>query len=139
MKKDQTNLKSRSKKNLGEIEAIVVPDEKDALDDSGQALEQTNSSRLAVATEDGWRERLVWKDARIVVVPLLHQNGKGPGGLCGDRETRSAVAQHWRSDEVLQDSLLRSPAHGETRHHRLGPDPISICRFARRCACQASV
>src|SRR6266700_330168 len=41
MKKDQTNLKSRSKKNLGEIEAIVVPDEKDALDDSGQALEQT--------------------------------------------------------------------------------------------------
>src|SRR5438132_3446396 len=41
MKKDQTNLKSRSKKNLAEIEAIVVPDEKDALDDSGQALEQT--------------------------------------------------------------------------------------------------
>jgi ATP-dependent Lon protease len=41
MKKDQTNSKSRSKKNLGEIEAIVVPDEKDALDDSGQALEQT--------------------------------------------------------------------------------------------------
>src|SRR5260370_41056616 len=41
MKKDQTNSKSRSKKNLGEIEAIVVPDEKDALDDSGKALEQT--------------------------------------------------------------------------------------------------
>src|SRR5256884_256558 len=41
MKKDQTNLKSRSKKNLGEIEAIVVPDETDALDDSGQTLKQT--------------------------------------------------------------------------------------------------
>jgi ATP-dependent Lon protease len=41
MKKDQTNLKSRSKKNLREIEAIVGPDEKDTLDDSGQALEQT--------------------------------------------------------------------------------------------------
>ena len=41
MKKDQTNSKSRSKKNLGEIEAIVVPDETDALDDSGQALKQT--------------------------------------------------------------------------------------------------
>src|SRR2546429_1121148 len=41
MKKDQTNSKSRSKKNLGEIEAIVVPDETDALDDSGQTLKQT--------------------------------------------------------------------------------------------------
>src|SRR5216684_1172111 len=38
MKKDQTNSKSRSKKNLGEIEAIVVSDEQDAVDDSGQAL-----------------------------------------------------------------------------------------------------
>ena len=38
MKKDQTNPKSRSKKNLGEIEAIVVSDEQDAVDDSGQAL-----------------------------------------------------------------------------------------------------
>src|SRR6266853_3685480 len=37
MKKDQTNSKSRSKKNLGEIEAIVVSDEQDAVDDSGQA------------------------------------------------------------------------------------------------------
>ncbi len=41
MKKDQTNSKSRSKKNLGETEAIIAPDEKDALDNSGQALEQT--------------------------------------------------------------------------------------------------
>jgi ATP-dependent Lon protease len=38
MKKDQTNSKSRSKKNLGEIEAIVVSDEQDAVDDSGQTL-----------------------------------------------------------------------------------------------------
>ena len=30
MKKDQTNSKSRSKKNLGETEAIIAPDEKDA-------------------------------------------------------------------------------------------------------------
>src|SRR6266566_508605 len=41
MKKDQTNSKSRSKKNLGEIEAAIVPDEKDVLDDGGQALYQT--------------------------------------------------------------------------------------------------
>src|SRR5437762_1300348 len=41
MKKDQTNSKSRSKKNLGEIEAAIVPDEKDVLDDGGQALDQT--------------------------------------------------------------------------------------------------
>ena len=41
MKKDQTNSKSRSKKNLGEIEAAIVPDEKDVLDDSEQALDQT--------------------------------------------------------------------------------------------------
>ena len=41
MKKDQTNSKSRSKKNLGEIEATVVPDEKDVLDDGVQALEET--------------------------------------------------------------------------------------------------
>src|SRR5437763_3251482 len=40
MKKDQTNSKSRSKKNLGETEAIIVPDEKNALDISGQLLEQ---------------------------------------------------------------------------------------------------
>jgi ATP-dependent Lon protease len=40
MKKDQTNPKSRSKKNLGEIEAIVASDEQDDVDDSGQALEQ---------------------------------------------------------------------------------------------------
>jgi ATP-dependent Lon protease len=38
MKKDQTNSKSRSKKNLGEIESVVVSDEHDAVDDSGQAL-----------------------------------------------------------------------------------------------------
>ncbi len=41
MKKDQTNSKSRSKKNLGEIEAVIVPDEKDVLDDSEQSLDQT--------------------------------------------------------------------------------------------------
>src|SRR5437763_1517866 len=41
MKKDQTNSKSRSKKNQGEIEATIVPDEKDVLDDGGQALDQT--------------------------------------------------------------------------------------------------
>ncbi len=41
MKKDQTNSKSRSKKNLGEIEATVVPDEKEILDDGEQVMEQT--------------------------------------------------------------------------------------------------
>ena len=41
MKKDQTNSKPRSKKNLGDIEATVVPGEKDVLDDGGQAMEQT--------------------------------------------------------------------------------------------------
>jgi ATP-dependent Lon protease len=40
MKKDQTNSKTRSKKNLGELEAIVVPDEKDALVESEQVLKQ---------------------------------------------------------------------------------------------------
>src|SRR5436305_5252126 len=43
MKKDQTNSKPRSKKSLGDVEAIVVPDEKDALDDSEQISEQTPS------------------------------------------------------------------------------------------------
>src|SRR5213080_4449027 len=43
MKKDQTNSKPRSKKNLGEIEATVVPDEKDVLDDSGQVLEEARA------------------------------------------------------------------------------------------------
>ncbi len=41
MKKDQTNSKPRSKKNQKEIEATVIPDEKDVLDDSVQALENT--------------------------------------------------------------------------------------------------
>src|SRR5256884_1042116 len=43
MKKDQTNSKPRSKKNLGEIEATVVPDEKDVLDDGGQVLEEARA------------------------------------------------------------------------------------------------
>src|SRR5438034_1681066 len=50
MKKDQTNSKSRSKKNLGEIEAAIVPDEKDVLDDSEQSLDQTPAH---VDTEQG--------------------------------------------------------------------------------------
>jgi ATP-dependent Lon protease len=41
MKKDQTNSKPRSKKNLAEIEATVVPDEKVVLDDGGQVSEET--------------------------------------------------------------------------------------------------
>ena len=41
MKKDQTNSKSRSKKNLGEIETTVSPGEKDVLDDSEQIVENT--------------------------------------------------------------------------------------------------
>jgi ATP-dependent Lon protease len=41
MKKDQTNAKTRSKKNLEEIEATIVPEEMDVLDDVGQALKQT--------------------------------------------------------------------------------------------------
>jgi len=41
MKKDQTNSKPRSKKNLGEIETTVIPDEKDVLDDGWQAMKQT--------------------------------------------------------------------------------------------------
>jgi ATP-dependent Lon protease len=41
MKKDQTNSKARSKKNLGEIEAAIAPDEKDILDDGGRVLEET--------------------------------------------------------------------------------------------------
>jgi ATP-dependent Lon protease len=47
MKKDQTNSKPRSKKNLTEIEATVVPDEKDVLDDSVQVLEETYASEDA--------------------------------------------------------------------------------------------
>jgi len=42
MKKDQTNSKSRSKKNLGETEAIIIPEEMYTLEDSGQALEPTD-------------------------------------------------------------------------------------------------
>ena len=41
MKKDQTNSKPRSKKNLGEIETTVIPDEKDAQDDGEQKVENT--------------------------------------------------------------------------------------------------
>ena len=41
MKKDQTNSKSRSKKNLGEIETTVISDEKDVPDDSEQKVENT--------------------------------------------------------------------------------------------------
>src|SRR5437764_9521621 len=47
MKKDQTNSKPRSKKNLGEIEATVVPDEKDVLDDGGQVLEEAGAQEDA--------------------------------------------------------------------------------------------
>ena len=47
MKKDQTNSKPRSKKNLGEIEATVAPDEKDVLDDGGQVLKETHAREEA--------------------------------------------------------------------------------------------
>ena len=42
MKKDQTNSKPRSKKNLGEIETTVIPDEKDVQDDGEQKVENTS-------------------------------------------------------------------------------------------------
>jgi ATP-dependent Lon protease len=41
MKKDQTNSKPRSKKNLGEIETTVIPGEKDVQDDGEQKVENT--------------------------------------------------------------------------------------------------
>ena len=41
MKKDQTNSKPRNKKNLGEIETTVIPDEKDVQDDGEQKVENT--------------------------------------------------------------------------------------------------
>src|SRR5574340_971033 len=43
MKKDQTNAKSRSKKNLGEIDAAIVPEEMDVLDDGSDMLEQATT------------------------------------------------------------------------------------------------
>ena len=39
MKKDQTNSKPRSKKNLGEIETTAMPGEKDVVDDGEQIVE----------------------------------------------------------------------------------------------------
>jgi ATP-dependent Lon protease len=47
MKKDQTNSKPRSKKNLGAIETTVVPDENDVHDDNVQVLEETYASEDA--------------------------------------------------------------------------------------------
>ena len=41
MKKDQTNSKPRSKKNLGVIETTVIPGEKDVVDDGEQIVENT--------------------------------------------------------------------------------------------------
>src|SRR5215469_7314844 len=43
MKKEQTNSKTRSKKNLGEIEAAIIPDEMDVLDDGSEMLEQATT------------------------------------------------------------------------------------------------
>jgi ATP-dependent Lon protease len=44
MKKDQTNSKTRSKKNLEAIEASIVPDELDILDENGPGSEQVPAS-----------------------------------------------------------------------------------------------
>ncbi|MGZ3644578.1 MAG: endopeptidase La [Ktedonobacteraceae bacterium] len=41
MKKDQTNSKPRSKKNLGVIETTAIPGEKDVVDDGEQIVENT--------------------------------------------------------------------------------------------------
>jgi len=41
MKKDQTNSKPRSKKNLGVLETTVIPGEKDVVDDGEQIVENT--------------------------------------------------------------------------------------------------
>jgi len=43
MKKDQTNAKPRNKKNQGEIEATIVPEEMHVLDDGSEVLEQATT------------------------------------------------------------------------------------------------
>src|SRR5437016_2683527 len=64
------------------------------------------SSRAArlcplLVQEPHWRDRF----ANPAETDLLHQNGKGPGGLLGDGEIRSAIAQHGLGKNILQNRL----------------------------------
>src|SRR6266568_2818448 len=149
MKKDQTNLKSRSKKNLGEIEAIVVPDEKDALDDSGQALEQTpahedieqGSPSESPASEERESDHSQKNDEEPLSIPdelpilplkdtVIYPFAVQPLGVGQERSIRLI-------DEVMRGNrLVALVAQKSAEIEQAGPDDIfkigTVSRIARR-------
>ena len=148
MKKDQTNSKSRSKKNLGEIEAIVVSDEQDAVDDSGQALAKAparddivqGSPSESPAAEEQESDRSQQNDEEPLSIPdelpilplkdtVIYPFAVQPLGVGQERSIHLI-------DEVMRGSrLVVLVAQKSAEIEQAGPDDIfkigTVSRIAR--------
>src|SRR5713226_865570 len=148
MKKDQTNSKSRSKKNLGEIEAIVVSDEQDAVDDSGQALAKAparddivqGSPSESPAAEEQESDRNQQNDEEPLSIPdelpilplkdtVIYPYAVQPLGVGQERSMRLI-------DDVMRgDRLVVLVAQKSADIEQAGPDDIfkigTVARIAR--------
>ncbi len=148
MKKDQTNSKSRSKKNLGEIEAIVVSDEQDAVDDSGQALAKAparddivqGSPSESPAAEEQESDRNQQNDEEPLSIPdelpilplkdtVIYPFAVQPLGVGQERSIHLI-------DEVMRGSrLVVLVAQKSAEIEQAGPDDIfkigTVSRIAR--------
>src|SRR6266853_1750637 len=148
MKKDQTNSKSRSKKNLGEIEAIVVSDEQDAVDDSGQALAKAptrddivqGSPSESPAAEEQESDRSQQNDEEPLSIPdelpilplkdtVIYPYAVQPLGVGQERSIHLI-------DEVMRGSrLVVLVAQKSADIEQAGPDDIfkigTVSRIAR--------
>ena len=148
MKKDQTNSKSRSKKNLGEIEDIVVSDEQDALADSEQAIEQVparedseqGSSSASPAAEERESVRSQQNDEEPLSIPdelpilplkdtVIYPFAVQPLGVGQERSIRLI-------DEVMRGNrLVVLVAQKSAEIEQAGPDDIfkigTVSRIAR--------
>jgi ATP-dependent Lon protease len=148
MKKDQTNSKSRSKKNLGEIEDIVVSDEQGTLDDSERALEQVparedsehSSSSESPAAKERESDRNQKNDAEQLSIPdelpilplkdtVIYPFAVQPLGVGQERSIRLI-------DEVMRGNrLVVLVAQKSAEIEQAGPDDIfkigTVSRIAR--------
>jgi len=148
MKKDQTNPKSRSKKNQGEMESVLVSNEQDTLDEAMQAQfkarvredieqnvqpESTTAEDLEQArSQQGDEEQLSIPDI-LPILPLkdtvIYPFAVQPLGVGQERSIRLI-------DEVMRGNrLVVLVAQKSAEMEQAGPDDIfkigTVSRIAR--------
>src|SRR6478672_3712848 len=148
MKKDQTNPKSRSKKNQGEMESVLVSNEQDTLDEAMQAQfkarvredieqnvqpESTTAEDLEQArSQQGDEEQLSIPDI-LPILPLkdtvIYPFAVQPLGVGQERSIRLI-------DEVMRGNrLVVLVAQKSAEIEQAGPDDIfkigTVSRIAR--------